>query len=107
MDKENEFWTESASGSSLSRSKRELRITTLGVLMRNSRSLREDASAALVRLRGGRTGAARSAGEQVAAPQVAAPVRNPALVPLTPCLASKHRLPATLGELFRWALAPI
>jgi hypothetical protein len=103
MDKENELWTKSASGNSLSGSEGELRITTLGVLMRNSRSLPEDASAAIVRLRRGRTGAAESAGEQVAAPQVADPVWNQALVSLTSCWPSSHRLTATLGELFRWA----
>ena len=42
----------------------------------------------------------RGAGEQVAAPQVAAPFRDDALVPLTSCFPYGHRLPATLGELF-------
>jgi hypothetical protein len=101
MEEELKIWTKSASGSSLSRSVRDLRITTRRVLMRKSRTLREDASAAVVRLRRGRTGAARSAGEQVAAPQVAAPLRDHALVSLTCCFPSEHRLPATLGELFR------
>jgi len=95
------IWTKPASGVSLSRSARELRITAHRALMRNSRALRPRASAANVRLRRGSTRAGEGAGEQVAAPQVAVPFRDHALVPLTSCFPFEHRLPATLGELFR------
>jgi hypothetical protein len=45
----------------------------------------------------------RGAGEQVAAPQVAAPVRGSAWVNWSSRLQAGPRLPATLGELYRWA----
>src|ERR1035437_7855592 len=51
----------------------------------------------------GRAQQRRGAGEQVAAPQVAAPVRGHAWVAWPLRLQAGHRLPATLGELFHWA----
>ena len=103
MDPVTELWTKPASGSNLSRSAQELRITAPRALMRNSRALRIRAAGGFARLGNGLGALGRTAQENKSLHLKSRPCHRRCAQVIA---SSARRLalpPATLGELFRSA----
>jgi hypothetical protein len=96
-------WSKPPSGTSLSRSARELRITAPGALMRNSRALRSTAAGGFARLGNGLSAWGLTAQENKSLHLKSRPCRRQWSRVTVSCGCSLTLSTATLGELFRWA----